>query len=393
MLDNINKIVHGDRKFFASSLPGLSLSGLFPKHDLKDVFPLNKPHAEYFYNARSAIYTLAELWELKGKEVLFPSYCCGVDLNALLAAGVVPKIYQVHEGMRVDASDIRNAIGEKTRAIYLIHYLGFPGPVEELAALCREKKIYLIEDCALALFSRLNGKPLGSFGDAAVFSLYKSLPVPSGGVLVINNGKLTVFPERLSPPFISTMTHLASSIEYYINYKDVWLGQKALQLARTLGRGVKRSVKAKPVVEILTDEFDPEVAGYKMSRLSHRIAKAQDPEYIVGRRRENYQYLHELLEQHVVPVFKELPEGVCPLFYPILLPDNQAAMKSLRERGVEAWAWWSTTHPYLTERSFPDVEMLRGSVVVIPCHEGLSKKVVERVANEVVEILKCHQKK
>ena len=79
--------------------------------------------------------------------------------------------------MKHDFDEIRDMITDQTKAIYLIHYLGFPGPVEELLELCKERNIYLIEDCALSLFSCVSDKPLGSYGHASIFSLYKSLPV------------------------------------------------------------------------------------------------------------------------------------------------------------------------------------------------------------------------
>ncbi len=57
-----------------------------------------------------------------------------------------------------------------------------------MQALGRRHECILVEDCALSLFSEADGKPLGAFGDYSVFCLYKTLPVPNGGVLV-ENGK------------------------------------------------------------------------------------------------------------------------------------------------------------------------------------------------------------
>ncbi len=74
---------------------------------------------------------------------------------------------------------------DRTRAIVVIHEYGYPHPgLAELLGVARERGIPLIEDCAQSLDSRLDGRPLGSFGDAAIFSLPKVLPVAAGGVLV-----------------------------------------------------------------------------------------------------------------------------------------------------------------------------------------------------------------
>jgi len=88
--------------------------------------------------------------------------------------------------MRVDAAEVIAHITKETRAIYLIHYAGFPGPVEELRAVCRERGLLLIEDCAHALLSSLGDRPLGTFGDAAIYCLYKMLPTPHGAATILH---------------------------------------------------------------------------------------------------------------------------------------------------------------------------------------------------------------
>src|SRR5262249_35439853 len=76
----------------------------------------------------------------------------------------------------------------KPIALYLTHFIGWPQPIKQIQALCREKNLILIEDCALSFLSACDGKPLGTFGAYAVFCLYKTLPIPNGGVLVANSG-------------------------------------------------------------------------------------------------------------------------------------------------------------------------------------------------------------
>ena len=372
-----------NRHFFAPTFAGLRLFDVFPTLRSTKVFPFDRSDTAYFYNARSAIYTLAISWDLAGKEVLFPAYCCGVDLLAMLAAGVRPRFYPVHEGMRVDAAEVVSMIGPETKAVYLIHYFGFPGPIDELSDACRKRGVLLVEDCALALFSKAGNRPLGSFGDAAVFSIYKTLSVPSGGALIVNNGHRSGMSARCGPPLISTLTHLVSLLETGWDVSSVKWGQKLTTAVRAAGRMVKRSVKPGPVIEVLTDTFDPSVAKFRMSRFSHWIIKRTDPETVVQARRRNYRYLDGRLRQIAATVYSDLPEGVCPLFYPVLFQDNRAAMKRLRNKGVQAWAWWWPAPALLEEHAFPEVDSLRRSVVAIPCHEGLAHESLRLLADEV----------
>src|SRR5690606_23065262 len=158
------------------------------------------------------IYALARLWGLAGKEVLFPSYFHGVELDALLEAGARVRFYPVDRRMQVDPREVVQRIGKETAAVYLIHYVGFPGPVEELAAICEERGVRLIEDCALALLSCLGERPLGSFGHAAVFCLYKTLPTPNGGVLVLRHPPAIRLPEGERPNLASTVGPMLASM-------------------------------------------------------------------------------------------------------------------------------------------------------------------------------------
>lgn len=75
----------------------------------------------------------------------------------------------------------------------LTHIGGWVNPdIERIAALCKERGISLIEDCAHSLGSLLKGKHTGLFGDAGVYSLYatKAIPVGEGGIVVTNDDDL-----------------------------------------------------------------------------------------------------------------------------------------------------------------------------------------------------------
>ena len=105
----------------------------------------------------------------------------------LRAAGARIRYYPVNRNLDVDLNVVAKLCADGPRVLYVTHYLGWPQPMAELQALCREKRIVLVEDCALAFMSDYDGKPLGTFGDYSVFCLYKSVPLPNGGVLVRNN--------------------------------------------------------------------------------------------------------------------------------------------------------------------------------------------------------------
>ena len=90
--------------------------------------------------------------------------------------------------------DFISSIDKPDQTVFLLtHIGGWVNPdIEGIAALCKEKGVTLIEDCAHSLGSTLKGKHTGLFGDAGVYSLYatKAVPVGEGGVIVSNDEDL-----------------------------------------------------------------------------------------------------------------------------------------------------------------------------------------------------------
>ena len=92
--------------------------------------------------------------------------------------------------------DIENAIvnideNDKKKLIILLSHIGgiINPDIEEIANLCKEENIILLEDCAHSLAATLDNKHSGLFGDAGVYSFYatKAIPAGEGGIVVTNN--------------------------------------------------------------------------------------------------------------------------------------------------------------------------------------------------------------
>ncbi len=386
-LPNEGRERQGSAVLMAPAIPTLLPHMLVPrKRRAAAPFPFDDPATHWFYFARNGIYALARLWGLAGREVLFPAYFHGVELEALLEAGVRPKFFPVHERMRVDPAEVIERIGPDTRAVYLIHYAGFPGPVEAIAKACRERNVLLIEDCALSLLSCAGETPLGSTGDASIFCLYKTLPVPNGGAVVLRRGPPLGLPTGEPPPLASTLAPVASSLLQSLEIHGGTPGRLMRSAVRTLGNAMSRAARAERVATG-TQHFDRSHVGLSMSGLSHVVAQAQDFAGIVERRRRNYFHLLGKLRGVSPPVFGELPPGVCPLFYPFQTRDKQAVLARLLARGIEAVDFWRVGHPAVPPGTFPEVDRMRQTILEIPCHQDLSPGAIDRIANAVIEVM------
>src|SRR5262249_24485078 len=119
--------------------------------------------------------------------VLAPDYNSGNEVLAMHAAGVTVRYCPVDRRMHLDPADVERLCDRHAPdVLYVIHYAGWAQPMTALVDVCRRRNMLLVEDCALALLSAAEGRPLGSFGDWSVFCLYKTLPLPNGAVLVQN---------------------------------------------------------------------------------------------------------------------------------------------------------------------------------------------------------------
>ena len=118
--------------------------------------------------ARNGIWQLIQALGLQEPDVvLVPSYNCGAELDAVLRAPATVRFYRVDRSARIDVDDLRQAIEPRTRAVIVTHYFGFPQPdLVAIGELCRDHGLFLIEDCAHALYSTHLGRSLGTFGDA-----------------------------------------------------------------------------------------------------------------------------------------------------------------------------------------------------------------------------------
>lgn len=341
--------------------------------------PFDQRETQYFYMARNAIYAYARQ-KLAGQEILFPSYCHGVELEALVAAGVVPRYYRVRGDMRVDVDDVAREVRSQTRGVYLIHYLGFPGPIEELQRFCRERGLLLFEDCALSLLSSATEHPLGSYGDAAVFCLYKTLPLPHGGALCTS--EITHSTEILRRPSLnSTLAYAASSLQHHYEGRGYTVPAKLLDTLRRKSRSSSEALGVRPVAR---RHFDPADAELGMSEICRWIVSGLDLDKIVEVRRRNFLYLLERLQEFAAPIFPDLPPGVCPLFYPIAVDDKEQSLRRLWEAGIQAVSFWSSPPALIPERMFPETDALRRTIIELPCHQDLTIDHMDRIADVVL---------
>jgi len=109
-------------------------------------------------------------------------------------AGAKPIFAEVDSNIgNISAKTIKAQITERTKAVICVHITGHPCEMDEILDLCRENKIWLIEDCSQAHGAKYKKKPVGSIGDIGCFSFCQDKIVTTGGeggMVVTNNQNL-----------------------------------------------------------------------------------------------------------------------------------------------------------------------------------------------------------
>ena len=348
-------------------------------------FPFDVPDRLPFYRARNAIYHLFTAIRERnpGLTVLAPDYNSGNEILAMRAAGAGIRYCPVNRQMQLDPDAVERLCAlHDPDVLYVIHYVGWPQPMPELVELCRRRGMLLVEDCALSLLSEMDGTPLGAFGDWSVFCLYKTLPLPNGALLVQNMIPIEAL-ERLQLRHAGPASVLGRTAELLVQRMRGRANRvgAALQIVK---RGMGRAAGALEVRRANLGDigFNLDEVDLAMSGVSARLLDRLDFEEIRRRRVENYRLLDAQLDSKVVRVFPALPDGVCPLFFPIVVPDKPAAARALQQRGVDALEFWNDSMESGSEMS-ADARFLRAHVLELPIHQDLTPRHIAYVARQV----------
>lgn len=147
-----------------------------------------------------------------GDKVLSNCFTLAPVPGAIAHAGAVPVLVDVTEDLLIDLDDLqRKADSSGATTLLLSHMRGHICDMDALSAICRERGIALIEDCAHTMGAAWNGKATGTWGLAACFSLqsYKHVNSGEGGLLVTADPDLAAQAVLLSGSYMLYASHLA----------------------------------------------------------------------------------------------------------------------------------------------------------------------------------------
>ena len=307
----------------------------------------------------------------KGDEVIVPAQTHVATAHAIELTGAKPVFVDSNlEDGNVDIEKLEKRINKKTKAICIVHFLGFPVEMDKLKKIARKNNLLLLEDCALSLGAKYEKIHTGLWGDAGVFSFYPTKQITSGegGMIITNNKKI----------------------------------YDKIRIKKSLG--VSKSFLERKVPGI----YDTSDVGfnYRMSEIHAVIGLEQLKKfpYFLKSRRKNFFYLKQKIEKikNIKILFSKHKNSINAYYCMNILLLN----KNLRERNliitnlekknigvsvnypqpVPRMKYYKKKYGY-KKNQFKNAEFISDKSISLPLGPHLNKKDLDHIANSLKEIL------
>jgi dTDP-4-amino-4,6-dideoxygalactose transaminase len=343
---------------------------------------LDAGNVRFVTSGRIAIALALREMDLKpGDSVLVPAWHSPSMIPPVLWRGARPVFYRLRPDTTVDLADIVGKVDSSTRVLMVTHYFGFPQPeMSTIRAFCDGRGIKLLEDCAHCLIGEHQGRPVGAWGDYAVASSMKFLPIYEGGLLVSARHTLGGVALRSAGLGFEAKVALAS-LEKSFAHGRLTAARAALRLpikAKDAAWGLLKSRRklASPLSPDSSDSsfsFDPAWLDKRSSWFARTMTRLASPATIAAARRANYERIAHAL--HGVPggrpLYDRLPEGVCPWAFPFIADEPERLCARLRAAGVPVVGFGRTLWPGVDQTVCAQSSELSRRVLAFPCHQEL----------------------
>lgn len=311
---------------------------------------------------------LVHLGLRNGEGVLAPAYTCQEVLGALQRNYKV-LLYDIQPDLSIDPGEILSRLkSRRIKAVLITDYFGFLQPLRhEIKAMCARHGAWLIEDCAHSLLT--DGS--GDAGDAAIYSFRKIFPLRDGGGLKVKpatGGLGAAFYPRIYSDTLSFLAGARSALH---------ISGRLVNRARVTSRAGTRWPAA--------DRGNGKKYTLPLSRFARRKLVNISPAAVIAQRRSDFKFWSGFCERSgsVVPLFSELPPGVCPFGFPVSVENRGALEYRARRAGIPLQVHWRLDPERATDCRVS--HQLSRNTLTLPLYPAITSKARQRLAQVLTD--------
>lgn len=320
-------------------------------------------------SGRGALSLLLQQIKPDIKTVLLPAYICDSVITPFMEMGYECFFYDIDKGLKLD---IESLLKYENIGIFVhMGYFGFQtnSNLEFVIKHFKKKSTIIVEDVTHTLFSNYQRYEENDF---YLGSIRKWFGLPSGGFLASNQIELDE-------------VHYENKHFVQIRKVALLLKEKYIE---TDEQGFKERFLSQ--FEIAEEILDNDVNPYRIDELSLNIINVLEDEVLVGKRRENYNFLLENLNKvdFLQILLPALDNDTCPLFFPILIKSerNQVRRKLIEEK-IYCPVHWPIPLQINTSK-YKKSKELYNSELSIPCDQRYDIEDMERIVSVIKSINK-----
>ena len=333
-------------------------------------------HAIAVTNATAALHLACLAVGLKPKdEVILPSLTFVATANAVRYTGAIPIFADVEslDWLTISPASIEKHITDKTRAIMIMHYAGYPCDMPAIMEIARRYDLAVIEDSAHAIGSKLGGRKLGTWGEIGCFSFFSNKNMTTG-----EGGMLTTEDDALADRLRLLRSHGMTSLSWDRHKGHAW-SYDVVDLGYNYRIDEMRSALGRVQLK--------KVGGNNQRR---RILTSLHREFLA-----------ELTPEIQMPFAAQRGDS-CYHILPVLLPDGMDRtrfMEGMKARGVQTSIHYPPVHKFQSYRKaapwaknlLPLTEQAASREVTLPLYPAMQDTDVEWVVQSVRQALKVAQ--
>jgi dTDP-4-amino-4,6-dideoxygalactose transaminase len=346
----------------------------------RDYFP-STAHTMNYAHAGIAI----ALWAFarrtpNRKQVLLPAYICPSVVQTIMAAGLSAVPVDVGSDLNMRPAAVAAAFTDNTLAVIAPHMFACPARIGEIAALCRDAKIFLIDDAAQVVGIRQDDRLLGTFGDVGVISFAQSKTIVtgirgSGGILLVNNPEFEAEINAACAHLPVPTGRIGAFLDFCWNYPLApYTGNSGYRLGRVgemLGLRLSTSENSARI-----SNFEARIALTQMDRL---------PEIHHAAIRTADAYHRELAGMQFI-AFPQYAPGRFLSRIMLTLPaeiDLSVCRALLEDQHIGTRLGYET--PFPPQKSTENARMLSRRLLGVPCGPGIAAAEVRHICQKLNE--------